>query len=422
MTTSAQRKKTGRDPPRRRRILLLAGVSYASAGRIATGVMRFVSSHPEVELLIGGTHPQNGDLEYAGETPCDGILSCMGTKSPLLRKVLKANPRSPVVFASLVGELSTVKGRPAASLRCDNAAIAAAAAGLFVRHGLRHFAYVGARSGAAGNFFDRERREGFLGALAAHGSAAAVYEPPPPPGRTARTAAGKAGKPAPASDSAALAAWLKALPKPCGVFVSYDMRAMHVLGACRAAGIAVPEAIQIVGADNEEWICENVSPSLSSVEPDFEGCGRSAAETLLALMDGESRPAVRTFGVKRVEQRMSTTDIHGSANRAGRAREYLRAHAGEPLGTARLAALFGCSARLLQQSYRTVFGRTVQDDLAEARLAMAKRLLSDRRIPVCDIPGRVGFESPGHFMQFFKARTGMTMLQWRRRGGRAFPP
>ena len=79
--------------------------------------------------------------------------------------------------------------------------------------------------------------------------------------------------------------------------------------------------------------------------------------------------------------------------------------------------MIGCSPRLLQFSYKAVFGRTVQEDLAEARLAMAKRLLSDRRIPVCDVPGRVGFESPGHFMQFFKARTGMTMLQWRRRGG-----
>ncbi len=418
MTTSAQRKKPVRNPPRRRRILLLAGAPYASAGRIATGVMWFVSAHPEVELLVGGTHPQNGDLEYIAETPCDGIVSCMGTKSEILRKVLKANPRAPVVFASLVEALSTVKGRPFSSLRCDNAEIAAAAAGLFLRRGLVHFAYVGARTGAAGNSFDCERREGYVGALAAQGFSPAVYEPPP---RASRAPSGKARDAARATDSAALAAWLKALPKPCGVFVSYDMRAMHVLDACRAAGIAVPEAVQVASADNEEWVCENTSPTLTSVEPDFDGCGRRAAETLLALMDGESRPVVQTFGVKRVEQRMSTMDIHGSANRAMRAREYLRAHAGEPLSTTHLAAMIGCSPRLLQFSYKAVFGRTMQEDLAEARLAMAKRLLSDRRIPVCDVPGRVGFESPGHFMQFFKARTGMTMLQWRRRGNSVLP-
>ena len=49
---------------------------------------------------------------------------------------------------------------------------------------------------------------------------------------------------------------------------------------------------------------------------------------------------------------------------------------------------------------------------------MAKRLLADRRIPICDIPGRIGFESPGHFMELFKTRTGVTMLQWRKRCGK----
>ncbi len=400
------------------RILLLAGHSYASSRRIATGVVRFVSKHPEIELLVGGIHPQNGDLEYARETKCDGIITCMGSKSPLLRRILTVNPRIPVVFASLVGKLSEIKGRATHSLQCDNAAVAEAAADLFIRHGLRHFAYVGARTRTAGNFFDRERREGYVRALAARGFAVDIYEPPP----ASAIAAQSPQRPnrfqdAHTTESAALAAWLEAIPKPCGVFASYDMRALHVLNACRARGIPVPEMVQVAGADNEEWICDNTCPTLSSVEPDFEGCGRRAAETLLALIGGETQPAVQTFGVRLVEQRMSTTDMHGSMNRAVRAREYLRAHADEPFGTSRLAAMLGCSPRLLQRSYKTVFGRTVQDDIAEARLSMAKRLLADRRVPVSDIPGRIGFESSGHFMQFFKARTGMTMLQWRHRCG-----
>ena len=409
--------KSARIPPRRRRILLLSGDSYASAKRIATGVVRFVAARPDLELLVGGAHPENNDLEYAAETPCDGIISSMGTKSPLLRRVLKANPLSPVVFTSLLPELSIVEDRPSSALLCDNAAIAGAAADLFLRHGLEHFAYVGARTGVDGNSFDLERREGYVGALAAHGFVPAIYEPTQPPKRE-RRAFRVRGRDARSTESAALAAWLKALPKPCGVFASYDMRAMHVLDACRAAGIAVPEAVQVASADNEEWICENTSPTLTSVEPDFEDCGRRAAETLVALMDGAEQPAVHTFGVRRVEQRMSTTDMHGSVGRAVRARELLLAHAGDPLSTSRLAAMLGCSPRLLQFSYKAVFGRTVQEDLAETRLAMAKRLLADRRIPICDIPGRIGFESPGHFMEFFKTRTGVTMLQWRKRCGK----
>ena len=44
--------KSARIPPRRRRILLLSGDSYASAKRIATGVVRFVAARPDLELLV----------------------------------------------------------------------------------------------------------------------------------------------------------------------------------------------------------------------------------------------------------------------------------------------------------------------------------------------------------------------------------
>ena len=408
---------------RRRRILMLADFSYASAKAIASGAIRFVSTRPGLELLLEGAHPQNKDLEYAGDMVADGVISCMGTKGPLLQRVMRANPRSPVVFASLVRDLSTIKGRPTCSLRCDNAAIAEAAAALFLRHDLAHFAYVGARSGASANYFDGERCKGYVRTLETHGFTPDIYKPPP----------ASAGADA---EFASLGAWLRALPKPCGLFVSYDQRAMHVLSVCRAEGIAIPEQIQVVSADNEEWICEHTSPTLTSVEPDFEGCGHRAAEMLLRLMDGAKVnaqgtranapqfvdaggpgfvPAELTFGVKGVEQRMSTTDMHGSVNRAVRARKYLREHAAEPLAGATLAAHLGCSPRTLQLSYKAVFGRTVQDDLADARLDLAKKLLSDTDIPVCDIPERCGFASPNHLMRLFRRRTGMTMLQWRRR-------
>lgn len=266
-------RKTAKTFLDRQRILFLADFAYASAKAIAAVVVRFVSSRPGLELFLAGAHPKNKDLEHAGDLRADGVISCISTGEPLLQEVLKANPRCPVVFASIVRGVSAVKGRPTSSLRCDNAAIAEAAAALFLRHDLTHFAYVGTRAGAATHSFDCERRDGFVRALAERGFSPAIYNP-------TVSAAG---------EFASLAAWLKALPKPCGLFVCYDQRAMHVLSVCRAEGISVPEQIQVVGVDNEEWICEHVSPTLTSVEPDFEGCGQRAAETLLALMEPKAK-------------------------------------------------------------------------------------------------------------------------------------
>ncbi len=389
---------------RRRRVLLLANFAYTSAKAVAAGVVRFALPRQDLDLRIVGGHPENADDTYAASKGVDGIVSLLGTDRDELHRVLAANPRCPVVFASVMrGATHLPRRRRTTAILCDNAAIAEAAAALLEHHDLKEFGYVGTRGGAPE--WDVERREAFVAALARRGFTVHVYRPD-------ETAEGDD------AELAALAAWLRLLPKPCGIFAAYDLRAMHVLSLCRTAGINVPEQIQVVSADNEAWICEQTSPTLTSVEPDFDGGGYRAVETLLRLMDGKPCAAEESFGVKGVAQRMSTTDMHGSVSRAVRARQYLRAHAAQPLGTRRLAEILGCSSRLLQISYKAVFGCTVQDDLAEARLALAQKLLADTGIPVCEIPERVGFVSPPHFMTLFKRRTGMTMLQWRRTGGK----
>ncbi len=47
-------------------------------------------------------------------------------------------------------------------------------------------------------------------------------------------------------------------------------------------------------------------------------------------------------------------------------------------------------------------------------LEHARKLLTDTDIPVYLIPERCGSDAPHHFLRLFKARTGVTMLQWRR--------
>ena len=387
----------------RRRILLLADFAYASGKAVASGVIRFVSVHPGIDLLVHGRTSEmpmmrEGLIPHSG---IDGIVTCFGVDMDFMRNLLESIPHVPVVFASVARGVAPLEGRRSAAIFCGHAAVADAAAGLLVRHGLVEFGYVGSRNALAAKSWDAERGEAFRAALAQRGFHAETYSP-------------KGGLDADA-ELASLSAWLRALPKPCGLFVSDDLRAMHVLNACRGAGIAVPEQSQVIGADNEEWICEHTSPTLTSVEPDFEGCGQRAAATLLAMMEGRRFEREAVFGAKNVEQRMSTTDMHGSVNRAVRARKWLRANFCEPFDVPQVAAHLGCSPRMLQLSYKAVFGRTIRDDIVEMRLERAKKLLVDTDMPVLHIPERCGSDAPNHFLRLFKERTGMTMLQWRRK-------
>ena len=397
------RKTTARNSsPVSLRVLFLGDFAYSSVRAVVSGVIRAFSSHPEVELVIHGAHPADNDRNYATTPDVDGIITCMGIREAFARRLAAARNRCPIAFVSKPCDLPSARRR-SVSLVCDDAAIAETATALLVRHDLTEFGYVGSRLNAVEAGWDAVRREAFVRALDARGFPAHVYEPTP------RRAGSK-------TEVAALADWLLALPKPCGLFVSYDQRAMRVLNVCRAKGIAVPEQIQIVGVDNEPWICESTSPTLSSIEPDFESCGHRAAEALLEMMDGAPGGRTETFGVRRVVQRMSTTDAHGSASRAVRARDWIRRNAGEPLTVAQLAKSMCCSVRTLQLSYKTVFGTTVWEDIAEARMEKAQRLLAETKTPIGEIPELVGFESAHHFSQFFKARTGMSMSQFRRCG------
>ena len=396
-----------------RRILFLGDFSYSSTKPIVSGAIRFLSEHPDVALHIHGAHPGDDDYEYGFDSKVDGVITCVGTYQRHIRELAKTKGIRRFAFVCSPCDMPALRSR-SISLVCDDAAIASAAASLLVRHGLKAFGYVGARLDARRAGWNAARREAFLQTLDALGFQAEVYKSPPK----------KTGA---VAELAALAAWLRALPKPCGLFVAYDQRAMRVLNICRAEGIAVPEQIQIVSADNEEWICESTLPTLTSIEPDFEGAGYRAAEALLNMIDNaECRMqnaecmeaaggGTETFGVRRVVERMSTTDAHGSLSRAVRARDYIRTHTGEPLSVAAIAKKLCCSTRMLQKSYKAVYGTTVRDDIAEARLERAKRLLAETKTPVGEIPGLVGFESPLHFARFFKTRTGMSMRDWRRR-------
>ncbi|HMR07463.1 MAG TPA: helix-turn-helix transcriptional regulator [Polyangiaceae bacterium] len=79
------------------------------------------------------------------------------------------------------------------------------------------------------------------------------------------------------------------------------------------------------------------------------------------------------------------------------------------------------AARALALSPRTLQRRlsdartTFQDQMADARVAAAQRLLLDGSSPITRIAFDVGCASPQHLSALFKKRTGVSPSEWRRR-------
>jgi len=91
---------------------------------------------------------------------------------------------------------------------------------------------------------------------------------------------------------------------PTAVFCANDIQAIGAMAECRERGIAVPEAMSIIGFDDLP-ISQYLSPQLTSIRVPADEMGYRAAEKLLAWIEDGKRPESETLPVMLI-QRSST--------------------------------------------------------------------------------------------------------------------
>lgn len=207
--------------------------------------------------------------------------------------------------------------------------------------------------------------------------------------------------------------WLLRIRRPIAMFIAADYLAGMVIDAAKRLELRIPEDIALVSVDNDEQICENLSPSLSSVAPDFEGAGYAMGELLFRRIENPSLNAeTYTYGPVRLVRRASSRPPIGS-NRLVRALEFIRTHVGDPIGVSDVALHLGLQRRSVERLFKAETGKGVLAAIQSARLEQVKFLLRERRNSLTGMAARVGFSSEGHLKTLFKRKTGMTMSEWR---------
>lgn len=214
-----------------------------------------------------------------------------------------------------------------------------------------------------------------------------------------------------------LVPWLRGLPRPCGVFAANDRVAEGVLVACEKLGFAVPDDVAVVGVDNLEYVCENMRPTLTSVENDLYGAGRTAARTLAGLLAGRLPPVPPSFGTVRLVRRGSTLFVRNGDRRVLKALEYIRRRACEGATAADVVRGMGLSRRMADGVFHRAMGRTILDEILAVRLAKAMELLR-RHVPVALLPDQCGFGSLANLRRTFRNRVGMPIGAWAAKNAR----
>lgn len=216
-------------------------------------------------------------------------------------------------------------------------------------------------------------------------------------------------------DLAELAGWLKSLPKPCGVFAAFDDRALDVLEACRAAGLAVPDDVAVVGVDNDTILCEHTIPALTSVQPDHVAIGRLAAEMLCEMMGTRGAKPVRrkTCACTQIIIRETSPSVSNAGRLVQKAVAYIHANATKGIGVRDVVAHLGCSRRLADLRFGELQGMSILDAIRKTQMDEVCRLLRTTNLSVRAIAEQTGFANAKHLPERFKSIVGCSMSAYR---------
>ena len=308
------------------------------------------------------------------------------------------------------------------TVRTDYAAIGRMAADHLTARRFPNFAFCGYRHVA----FSDLRGRAFADSLASRGYQPIVYRPPYVPDARKITylqqlqlLEGSTGE---AADAQALTDWLLRLPKPVAIFCCDDFRAAAVSRLCARAGLSVPRDVAILGVDNDPIFCMFGSPRLSSIDPNATALGRAAAETLDEHIARPSAEATaKVIPPKGIIVRASTDAYPDAPDWFAEAIAFIGNNIGRGISASDVFAHIGFSRTLVERVFRRQLDRTVQAEIANARIEAAKHLLSTTSLPMKEIAYRCGYGSVEYFTRTFCTTTGRPPAGYRQNQDGAKP-
>ena len=285
-------------------------------------------------------------------------------------------------------------------VKTDDRAVAELAAQHLLERGFRHFAFCGNPPFR----WSQRRGEHFRRAVQPVAASCAWYEP------RRKSADGD-------TEIDAIGAWLAELPRPTAVFACYDNRGQQVLEACRRIGVAVPEEITVLGADNDEVLCTLSPPPLSSVILNARRVGWEAAALLARMLGGTK------FGAEEhlipplgVATRQSTDVLSVPDAKIAHALRFIREHACEGIRVSDVVRHCPMARRALESRFRKLLGRTPRQEILRVQLNRVKELLVGTPLPIWDIADRTGF-APEYLSVVFRQVVGCSPREFRKKYG-----
>ena len=210
------------------------------------------------------------------------------------------------------------------------------------------------------------------------------------------------------------------LPKPIGIFAVNDIVAEKIVSACRLIGADIPNDVAILGVDNNVELCERSSPTISSIDLDHEKSGWMAAELLDRLMqDKTAKSCNQHYPPARIVHRESLRRFNIFNREISNAVEHIRKEASNGLTADDVLKRLPWSRRHSEKIFRTITGKGIHEEILNVRLENAKNMLKSQNLTIEHVAHSSGYATLHAFSVFFKSKTGMSPMAWRKQVSRS---
>ena len=219
------------------------------------------------------------------------------------------------------------------------------------------------------------------------------------------------------AEAASISQWLHALPKPTAMLACNDYVARQVTELCLLENIRIPEDISLLGVDNDEFMCNISSPTLSSIKLNFEKHGYEIAETLFKMVSQKrtwpARIAVEAIGVV---ERMSTKRKVISDPYIREIVDFISRNYTQEIDISKLTSFIPLSRRAIEMKFKKeMYPHTITSYIMKLRLEHFCNLLETTELPVSIAADKSGFIDNSNFSTIFKKYKGMTPTEYRKK-------
>jgi LacI family transcriptional regulator len=209
--------------------------------------------------------------------------------------------------------------------------------------------------------------------------------------------------------------WIKALPKPVGIFACNDDRGQHILEVCKMINLKVPEEVAVIGVDNDPMICDIADPPFTSIALNVESAGFEAAKLLDQLISKKAIAGRQIMVTpSHIVQRQSTDILAVDNAEVASAIRYIRNNAKNKLLVRDVVKITNISRRTLEKQFRKSIHRSIYDEIRNVRVDWISKLLIETDLPISKITALFNFTDVEHISRYFKKEKGVGLREFRK--------